>query len=199
MEGGDGAPRLLDASRTSPKDVILDEGIDLVAECGRFISDRFEDARTATPPPIWTDPVEPNYEGITMAVDDPRGMRQEGPGQFHTDNRLGSTRVIKQPKGGDGTEWEWNKTEYEIPQQRVVDGVENFFPGFTNNVRVMMRNGDLTLRTTTGDFSGRPPKVEDINYFHANKGNKDKVKTALKEATTYLSPADHPLRAPVVA
>ena len=106
MEGGNGAPVILDASQSLPKDVILDEGIDLIAECGRLINDRFERARTASPNPIWTDPEEPNYEGMTMAVDDPRGLRQEGSNQFHIDNRLGSTRVIKQPKGGDGTEWE---------------------------------------------------------------------------------------------
>ena len=62
-----------------------------------------------------------------------------------------------------------------------------------------MRNGYLTLRTTTGDFSGRAPKVEEIMYLRASKGSKDRVKAALKEATTYLSPADHPLRQPPVA
>ena len=188
----DGSPKL-DESQ-SPVDIVLDEGIDIVAECGRFINNRFNQDRTATPNPIWLDPTEPNHEGLTMAVSDPGGTRQEGADQFHTDNRSGSTIVIKQPIDGDGTVWEWNKTEYEIPQRRAVGGKEDFFPGSTNNVRLIMKGGDLTLRTTTGDFSGRAPKIEDILYLGANEENKDKVRTALKEAATYLSPADHQLR-----
>lgn len=130
---------------------------------------------------IWSNADRPNWESCAFNIDSPKygdtvvNWAKDTAGQ--TFKPTGHAEFITQPVGGDGSDWEYNTTDYSIP---YADGNDHIRHGEVKNTRLVTEKGELTLITTSVNMRGGLQKIDSIKYSEADEQQRKKIDDILK-------------------
>lgn len=154
---------------------------------GLAVSDYFRSVhsgRSATE--IWLDSEQAGWEGLSFRANTP-GDRNSGT-MGNTFDPTGNAEFMIQPVDGDGSNWEYNSTQYTIP---FTDGRNHLHSGQIKNTRLVMQNGELSYVVTSVNMRGGSQVVEEIKYVEADEQQRGVIDQALKDLWNYkLHPQD---------